>query len=136
MLEAIFKDLFEGEKTIPAGCPWHDWQVQYGIPNVKWCEEVVCQFVTEPANTWSNLTFIIMAFAIFFHSRRTHNESSHWFFINVLLMGAGSFFYHMTNNGLTQFLDFAGMHLYVGLMATLNMVRAGYVTYDKSFKVF
>lgn len=35
---------------LPDGCPWSGWT----LPNLKWCEDNVCAWVTAPANTWSN----------------------------------------------------------------------------------
>ena len=33
------------------GCPWHSITETWGAPNVKWCEETLCQWISEPANT-------------------------------------------------------------------------------------
>ena len=44
-------------------CPWYELS-EIAKPNVKWCEATVCGWITEPANTWSNLAFIGMGIAI------------------------------------------------------------------------
>ncbi len=42
---------------LPDGCPWSGWT----LPNLKWCEDNVCAWVTAPANTWSNLAYIFFS---------------------------------------------------------------------------
>ncbi|MBS1150037.1 MAG: hypothetical protein H6Q89_1735, partial [Myxococcaceae bacterium] len=32
-------------------CPWVPLRQWGGLPNVKWCEETLCQWVAEPTNT-------------------------------------------------------------------------------------
>src|SRR5205823_851454 len=47
------------------GCPWWDLHERFGEPNVKWCEERLCAMANEPANTWSNLGYLVVGAAIF-----------------------------------------------------------------------
>ena len=41
---------------LPDGCPWSGWTP----PNVDWCEEELCAWVVNPADTWSNLAYIAL----------------------------------------------------------------------------
>src|SRR5262245_13387782 len=54
-------------------CPWVGLREWGGLPNVKWCEETLCAVVAEPANTWSNLAFLIGAAALW---RMNKDETS------------------------------------------------------------
>jgi len=92
------------------GCPWYEWAEIYGAPNVKWCEETLCAWISEPANTWSNLAFLIAAVLLWF-VKTSQRKRLRIFAICLALMGIASFIYHMSNNRLTQFLDFVGMFL-------------------------
>ena len=40
-------------RALPPGCPWSG----FTPPNVDWCEEELCAWVVNPADTWSNLAY-------------------------------------------------------------------------------
>ena len=52
------------EFTIEPGCPWYEAQQSYGAPNVNWCEPTVCSVINEPANTWSNLPYLLVSLVL------------------------------------------------------------------------
>ncbi|MBY0386056.1 ceramidase domain-containing protein [bacterium] len=103
--------LYDG-KPIPISiepqCPWYDGQVTYGTPNVDWCEPTVCAWINEPANTWSNLLFLLVGLLLW---RKIKNSLVQSFGLIVFLMGSLSGVYHATNNLLTQHFDFLGIVL-------------------------
>ncbi len=96
------------EVSIPEQCPWHDGQMHYGTPNVDWCEPTVCAWINEPANTWSNLPFLLVGLWMW---KKIKNPMVKSFGFVVFLMGCLSAIYHATNNLLTQYFDFFGMAL-------------------------
>ena len=51
-------------------CPWANWS----RPNIKWCEENLCQVITTPANTWSNLVYIIVGLYILIEGARNYER--------------------------------------------------------------
>lgn len=113
------------EMTIPEGCPWHDAQQTLGAPNVNWCEATSCSYINEPANTWSNLGFLIAALLILRLFKRSDLRFFGWV---VFVMGLFSAVYHATNNYGTQHLDFLGMSLMISSVLAIrlkNSVRAG-----------
>lgn len=112
-------------------CPWHDAAEKYGAPNLKWCEETLCQWVSEPANTWSNLLFIILAILMFKQVKGHQNKAVKWFPYGMLIMGSGSFYYHMSNFYISQVLDFIGMFAFVYWAAMYNMVRLKWIKPSK-----
>jgi hypothetical protein len=106
------------------GCPWHEITETTGAPNIKWCEQTLCQWISEPANTWSNLGYLIVGLYILFYSiQKQHNSQLKQFGPLVIFMGAMSFFYHMSNFYLTQILDFIGMFFFVGWILAINLLR-------------
>lgn len=108
------------------GCPWHDITVSQGAPNIKWCEETLCQWVSEPANTWSNLGYMIVAIIIMvIAQRKNHNFKLKQFGPIIFFMGAMSFFYHQSNFYGSQILDFVGMFFFVGWAKGMNLIRLG-----------
>lgn len=108
------------------GCPWHSITEAQGAPNIKWCEETLCQWVSEPANTWSNLGYLIVALLITFIAfKNNHNKSLKQFGPIIFFMGAMSFFYHQSNFYGSQILDFIGMFFFVGWAMGMNLIRLG-----------
>lgn len=96
------------EITIEPHCPWHNGQVTYGTPNVDWCEPTVCSWINEPANTWSNLPFLLVGLWLW---KKIANPVVKSFGLVVFVMGFLSAVYHATNNLVTQYFDFVGMAL-------------------------
>ena len=107
-------------------CPWYDITEKTGAPNIKWCEETLCQWVSEPANTWSNLGYIIVGvFIIYLANKHKHNSNLKQFGPIVIFMGAMSLFYHQSNFYGSQILDFVGMFFFVGWAIGQNLIRLG-----------
>lgn len=121
------------EITIAPGCPWYDAQIYYGTPNVDWCEPTVCAVINEPANTWSNLPFLLIGLWVWTRMRGTVAGS---FGIVIFLMGLLSGIYHATNNRFTQHLDFMGMSLMTSFLlafVTRRILKKEQKAWDQYF---
>jgi hypothetical protein len=110
----------------PIGCPWHAAAETWGASNLKWCEETICHIISEPANTWSNLSYMIAAVFMWRMVSKRKNQVAprigyKWLSVSMFLMGAFSFFYHMSNFFLSQMLDFLGMYLFLLWSVCLNL---------------
>lgn len=99
-------------------CPWDFLREWSGSPNVKWCEESLCRFIEEPANTWSNLLYILVGFCLI-KNYQTLKLLSY----SALFVGVSSFFYHMTNSAFSQYMDFLGMFFFFGCILSYNFAR-------------
>ena len=117
------------EMTIEPGCPWFEAQQTYGAPNVNWCEPMVCGYINEPANTWSNLPYLIIGLVLL---KKIKTQPLRAFPYAVFVMGALSFVFHATNNYLTQYLDFLGMFLMMSFLVAFNFKRL----FPHSFRFF
>jgi hypothetical protein len=105
-------------------CPWYAYAEMFGAPNVKWCEETLCSWISEPANTWSNIGYLLVAFYLYWSAKKNNNQMElKWFAPAMFLMGLFSLIYHMSNNYLSQIFDFIGMYLYVYWMIIINLKR-------------
>jgi hypothetical protein len=102
--------------SIEPHCPWYKAQQSYGPPNVKWCEQTQCSWINEPANTWSNLGFLLIGILIYKKLSEGKDKLLKELGVMIFLMGAGSFVYHATNNFFTQFFDFLGMFLMTSIV--------------------
>ncbi|MCB9093724.1 MAG: ceramidase domain-containing protein [Halobacteriovoraceae bacterium] len=117
------KDLMDLH-VIP-GCPWHEMLEKWGPPNLNWCEAPVCSYFNNPANTWSNLGFILLGIYVLFRARKYLCIERLWYGLTLFTVGALSFVYHATNNGLTQYFDFFGMFLFLSYLFYIYHIRLG-----------
>lgn len=108
------------------GCPWYQDLQRFGPANIKWCEERVCGWINEPANTWSNLPYMAFGLWIISHAGRRGSPAGRAFGAVVIVMGVFSFLYHASNNFLTQCLDFTGMFLMAFFVLAANARRLGW----------
>lgn len=107
-------------------CPWYQATEEWGAPNIKWCEENLCQWVTEPANTWSNLGYLLVGlFVTYLAFKNKEKASLKQYGPIIFFMGAMSFFYHQSNFYGSQILDFVGMFFFVGWVIGMNLIRLG-----------
>jgi hypothetical protein len=116
-------------------CPWTPLREATGLPNVKWCEETLCSWIAEPANTWSNLAFLVAAGVLYALTRNDESRTSRFWAPATFWVGSTSLVYHASVAFLTQVLDFAGMYFFFGLVLLLNLVRLGVVAKGRLFQV-
>jgi hypothetical protein len=109
-------------------CPWYDSLQRHGPANIKWCEQRVCAWINEPANAWSNVAYLLAAAWIWRRARARGSRGGAAFAGIVAFMGLMSFYYHATNNFLTQALDFLGMFAMLFFLLAGNAVRLGAAT--------
>ncbi|MFP6625661.1 MAG: ceramidase domain-containing protein [Deltaproteobacteria bacterium] len=105
------------------GCPWYELS-SWALPNINWCEAPRCAWIVEPANTWSNLAFFILALFVWKRARGRDPRLA-WFAPAAVLLGAASFIYHASYTFFFQFFDFLGMFVFIGITLTLNAQRMG-----------
>lgn len=122
----------------PQGCFWYEYAEKWGVPDIKYCEETLCQFISEPANTWSNLSFVLVGLIIMFMRERKEGESRfiELYGLNMVFVGVTSLFYHLSNNFLTQFIDFLGMYAFFGLLFLGNLEYLGKVKKKSLLKIY
>ena len=105
-----------------------------GLPNVKWCEETLCGVIAEPANTWSNLAYLVVAAWLWWFTRKDESRTLRFWAPVAFWVGITSFAYHATVSFLTQVFDFWGMYFFFGLVLLLNLIRMGKLGADRLFK--
>lgn len=105
------------------GCPWYQVTEQFGAPNLKWCEVTLCSWISEPANTWSNLGYLFVSIYFMWSWRKKTSFIMKCIPFFHLIMGACSFFYHMSNFYISQIFDYIGMYLQLLLLLAINFYR-------------
>lgn len=122
------------ELTNPS-CPWTPLREWGGLPNVKWCEETLCSWIAEPANTWSNLAFLVTAAVLFAVTRKETSRTERFWPVATFWVGTSSLVYHASVTFVLQVFDFFGMYFFFGLVLALNFIRLGVLTKERLFKV-
>jgi len=95
---------------------------KFDPPTIQFCEENLCEMITQPANTWSNLGFIFVG--IYLLRKNSKSAPAGWI---AILIGATSFLYHASFTFLMQFFDLSSMYLYSAYLLTMNLRRTGYI---------
>lgn len=109
--------------ALPEGCPWSGWTP----PNVDWCEEELCAWVTNPANTWSNLAYVVLGVALWRLAARSGRPELRLFGPASIVVGIFSGIYHASYTWFLQFFDFVGMFVFCFLVLALNATRLGWI---------
>lgn len=115
-------------------CVWTPLRELGGLPNVKWCEETLCSIIAEPANTWSNLAYLVVAGWLWWFTRKDESRTLRFWAPVSFWVGTTSFVYHASVTFVTQVFDFWGMYFFFGLVLLLNLIRMGKLGADKLFK--
>lgn len=100
-------------------CLYADWARSTHI----WCEEQLCSWVREPANTFSNISYVIIGILILMSARKhayPHLKLLGWFSI---LLGFMSGFYHATSSFFGEVLDYSSMFLISSYVLVANLSR-------------
>lgn len=108
---------------LPPGCPWSDW----APPTIKWWEDNLCGWITTPANTWSNLAYLVVGLLIWHEARRRGRADLALFGPATIFLGAASFLFHASYTFFFQTFDYLGMFLIISLVAALNGCRTGHL---------
>lgn len=99
-----------------SSCFWH----QFERVNYLFCEEQLCGFIAQPANTWSNIGFLIAAILIF---RSPASRPRKYFLISSLVLFIGSTLFHASGTYFGKFLDVSGMFFVSGTVLNLSLQR-------------
>lgn len=109
-------------------CPWEGFR-QAELP---FCEAELCSWIREPANTWSNLAFLIVAVIVVRKSGRAAKAIA----LVSAATGLGSALFHATGTQWGGIADYAGMFLGTGAMTALNVRRWRSVSWPFAYFLF
>ncbi len=91
-----------------AHCPWQQFPEQIDLRS--FCEERLCSWIVEPANTWTNIGYLIVAILIF-RSQTENKEAQKIFWRATFALFLGSTFFHMSATVMGKMADVAAMFL-------------------------
>jgi hypothetical protein len=108
-------------------CPWST----LAPATLQWCERQLCAWIREPANTWSNLAFIIVGIMIIAECKKSNLPQKVLGFFAILL-GLMSGFYHASGTLVGEIVDFSSMFLISVYLISANYARLYGWTQKKS----
>jgi hypothetical protein len=115
---------------LPPGCPWSG----FTPPNVDWCEQELCAWIVNPANTWSNLAYL--AVGLWMWRAAGGRRDLARFGPASLAVGVFSFAYHASYTWMLQFFDFVGMFVFCFLVIARNASRLGWIAPEREGRFF
>lgn len=103
----------------PSSCPW-DFLTR--VPP-EFCEESLCGWVRQPANTWSNIGFLLVAMLILREAKRDGAGHLKGLALVAFVTAIGSAFYHASETFVGRIADYLGMFLGASYMLAVNVRR-------------
>lgn len=100
-------------------CPWSSFDQ---VP-ARFCEAALCAWIKEPANTVSNLGYVVIGIVIWISAGRSRRKFLRWLGVVSVLTGLGSAFFHASGIRIAGCADYFGMFLGTGAMTALNVKR-------------
>lgn len=107
--------------------PWYALS-EWRKPNVKWCEAQTNTWIIEPANFWSNFSYLLAALWISKNSQQYKSRAIRSYAWVMVVMGLCSAIYHGSYTFVFQIFDFFGMYLMTTLMLLIQMKRLGWIS--------
>ncbi len=105
-------------------CPWSS----FLPPTIKYCEDNLCSYITQPSNTWSNLAFIFVGIYLIILNQKDKLKNLRYIGPIAILTGIASFLYHASFTFLFQFFDLSSMYLFSTMILSINLRRANFIT--------
>lgn len=100
-------------------CPWENFKPAV----LQFCERPLCAWIREPANTWSNLSYILIGIWLIHQSRKSVTPHTSLLGIYSIILGFMSFFYHASGTFVGEVLDFSSMFLLSSYCLSSNICR-------------
>lgn len=96
------------------------------------CEERLCSFVTEPANFWTNIGYLIVAILMIRHRNQSNRRVKNLFFYSTFTLFIGSSLFHMTSTYWAKLLDVSAMFFLSMTILTLALERYSGISEKKA----
>ena len=100
-------------------CPWD----RFDRATMEFCERPVCALVTQPANTWSNIGYVVVGVLVLRLARaegKRHLSPIGW---SALAVAVGSAFFHASSTFVGEVVDIGAMYLFAVFWLALDLQR-------------
>ncbi len=100
-------------------CPWE----HLVFRPAEFCERSLCAWIRQPANTWTNVGFLLSGLAVLRASRRDGCAHLRGVAFIALATGLGSAFFHASETFVGRLFDYGGMYMGSSYMLAVNVRR-------------
>jgi hypothetical protein len=100
-------------------CPWGGFEPS----TTTFCEEQLCAWITQPANTWSNLAYIFIGIYIIYLANKEQNKFLSIIGYIEIILGLGSFLFHASSTHFGEVIDVGAMYLFIVFTLVINLNR-------------
>ena len=100
-------------------CPWDN----FAPATVTFCEKSLCAWVSRPAETWSNIGFIIFGIYVLYLVKKENRPHLQEIGYTGIILGITSGIFHANGVFWGEFLDVSSMFLLVCVGASYNLKR-------------
>ncbi len=100
-------------------CPWSDWTPS----QMKFCEAALCQWIQHPADTWSNLAYLLVGIYLLHYATREKDRLAGIFGGIACLVSVCSGLFHASGTYVGEVLDLWSMFLLSSLFMAFNLKR-------------
>jgi hypothetical protein len=107
-------------------CPWVSYHGAYPY-DFPICEQSLCSWIRQPANTWSNLVMLFVGVYLVRRGKGDQSDTDFYLGASIFIMGICSFICHATAIPLFVFLDVTSIFLFLSLLSVLMLVRGNAV---------
>lgn len=99
-------------------CPW----MNHPRGNFPLCEEALCEWIRQPANTYSNLAFFMVSFFLIYLFIKNRSSYGLGFGLCTLIIGTASSLAHAAGTKFFGFFDFVAIFSAFSLYAAHNTI--------------
>lgn len=108
-------------------CPWSS----FAPGTLQFCETQLCAWIVSPAETWSNIPYLLIGLGLWFSGVKNHDVRARVFGFFAVVVGLFSFLYHMSHIDWLEIMDLGSM-LFLGIyLLRENTARLGWLSPDK-----
>lgn len=100
-------------------CPWDILKPSH----INFCEAKLCSLIVKPAETWSNISFVIVGILVIYLSKKENQKQLSPIGYIGIVLGLFSGFFHASGTSLGSWLDISSMYLLTGVAIAYNFKR-------------
>ena len=100
-------------------CPWNGFEPA----TISFCEQRLCSWVVEPANTWSNIGFVLVGLLILLREFRCQRPDLMMIGITAVAVGINSSLFHASGTRWGEIVDVSAMYFISSLFIVLSIKR-------------
>lgn len=104
-------------------CPWDT----LDPTTLNFCEEALCGWIRQPANTWSNLAYVLVGAYLTADGKAERGPWLRAIGPMAIIIGIMSFFYHASLTFVGEVFDLGSMFLFASLLVVFNLERLGWL---------